>query len=63
MGDNLKIRKLRLDLMNVLNSSSLPIEVKRNILELLMVEVNKLADDMVQKEIAEEKSKESEEQE
>ena len=63
MGDNLKIRKLRLDLMNDLNSSALPIEVKRNILELLLVEVNKLADDMVQKEIEEEKSKESEEQE
>lgn len=63
MGDNLKIRKLRIDLMNDLNNSALPIEVKRNILELLLVEVNKLADDMVQKEIAEEKSKESEEQE
>ena len=60
MGDNSRIRKLRLDIVKVLNESLLPMEVKRMTLDDLLVEVTNLADKEIEKELAEEKSKESE---
>ena len=60
MGDNLRIRKLRLDLVQTMNESLLPMEVKRMVLDDLLVEVTQLADKEIEKELAEEKSKESE---
>ena len=64
MGDNLRVRKLRLDLINVLNRSQLPIEIQKNALELLLCEVNNLADKAVQMEIeAEQKEQEKESEE
>ena len=60
MGDNLRIRKLRLDLVKVLNECLLPMEVRRMVLDDLLVEVTNLADKEIEKELAEEKSKESE---
>lgn len=50
MGDNLKIRKLKTDLANVLNESLLPIEVKRMIVEDLNRELLQLANEVVEKE-------------
>ena len=50
MGDNLKIRKLKTDLADVLNESLLPIEVKRMIVEDLNRELLQLANDVVEKE-------------
>lgn len=69
MGDNLRIRKLRLDLIQVLNESRLPIEIQKNTLELILCEVNQIADKQIQKEMEESakeesaKAEESEEQE
>ena len=63
MGDNLRIRKLRLDLVNVLNESNLPIEIQKNALELLLCEVRNLADKAVQMEIEAEQNKEKESEE
>lgn len=60
MGDNLKIRKLRKDLTDVLNASLLPVEVKRMIVNDLNIELTNLAENEIQKELAEEQ-KESEE--
>ena len=60
MGDNLKIRKLRKDLTDVLNASLLPVEVKRMIFNDLNIELTNLAENEIQKELAEEQ-KESEE--
>lgn len=64
MGDNLRIRKLRLDLIQVLNESRLPIEIQKNTLELILFEVNQIADKQIQKEMEESaKAEESEEKE
>lgn len=64
MGDNLRIRKLRLDLIQVLNESRLPIEIQKNTLELILYEVNQIADKQIQKEMEESaKTEESEEKE
>mgnify|MGYP003291834352 CR=1 FL=1 len=64
MGDNLRIRKLRLDLIQVLNESRLPIEIQKNTLELILCEVNQIADKQIQKEMEESaKAEESEEKE
>ena len=69
MGDNLRIRKLRLDLIQILNESRLPIEIQKNTLELILCEVNQIADKQIQREIEESakeesaKAEESEEQE
>lgn len=60
MGDNLRIRKLRKDLVDVLNACYLPMEIRRMVLDDLLVEVTNLADKEIEKELAEEKSKESE---
>ena len=62
MGDNLRIRKLRKDLVDVLNACYLPMEIRRMVLGDLLVEVTQLADKEIEKELAEEKSKESEEE-
>lgn len=58
MGDNLKIRLLQKNLLDVLNASDLPIEVKRICLKDLLSEATKKADELVQKEAEEEKEKE-----
>lgn len=67
MGDNLKIRVMKKSLADMLNSFSLPIEVKRMVLEDILKEVNQIAEQQIQKEIEEQKtaeeSKESEDEE
>lgn len=50
MGDNLKIRKLRADVANVFNQSTLPPELKRMIAKEILVELTKLADEFVRNE-------------
>lgn len=50
MGDNLKIRKLRADVTDVFNQSTLPVEVKRMIAKEILVELTKLADEYVRNE-------------
>ena len=61
MGDNLKIHKLRNDLRDTLNASLLPIEVKRMLVTELMNEVTKVTQEILQKELEAEQSKEGEE--
>lgn len=63
MGDNLKIRKLKTDLADVLNESLLPIEVKRMIVEDLNRELLQLANEVVEKERQALLNEESEEKE
>ena len=63
MGDNLKIRKLKIDLADVLNESLLPIEVKRMIVEDLNRELLQLANEVVEKERQALLNEESEEKE
>jgi len=63
MGDNLKIRKLKTDLADVLNESLLPIEVKRMIVEDLNWELLQLANEVVEKERQALLSEQSEEKE
>ena len=50
MGDNLKIRKLKNDLILTLNESLLPVEVKRMIVEDINKTLTELADNEVRKE-------------
>ena len=54
MGDNLKLRKLKMDISAILNESLLPIEAKRLILNEIIIEVNQVADAAIQKELSEE---------
>ena len=63
MRDNLKIRKLKTDLADVLNESLLPIEVKRMIVEDLNRELLQLANEVVEKERQALLNEESEEKE
>ncbi len=64
MGDNLKIRKLRADVTDVFNLSTLPVEVKRMIAKEILAELTRLAEEYVEKEknefIAEQNAKEKE---
>ena len=53
MGDNLRIRTLRQQIINDLNESNLPFEVLRMILEDILREVNNLTETAIQKEIEE----------
>lgn len=59
MGDNLRIRTLRKQIVNTLNESELPFEVLRLILEDVLREVNTLTEAAIQKEIEELKNKEN----
>lgn len=61
MGDNLKIHNLRNDLRETLNASLLPIEVKRMLVTELLNEVTRVTQEMLQKELEAEQSKEGEE--
>lgn len=54
MGDNLRIRKLKKALTDTLNESLLPMEIKRMTLNELLIEVTQLAEQEVQKEVAQE---------
>lgn len=60
MGDNLKIRKLKVDLAEVLNKCLLPVEVKRMIVNDIQGELTRLAEEVIAKEQAELNEKESE---
>lgn len=60
MGDNLKIRMFRENLLKVIDMSDLPIEVKRMTLEMILQEATKVADKRVQEELKEYKAKEKE---
>ena len=51
MGDNLRIRTLRKQIVNILNESELPFEVLRMVLEEVLREVNTLTETAIKKEI------------
>lgn len=51
MGDNLRIRTLRKQIVNTLNESQLPFEVLRMVLEDILREVNGLTEEAIKKEI------------
>lgn len=53
MGDNLKIRKLRADVTDVFNLSTLPVEVKRMIAKEILTELTNLTEEFIRKEQAE----------
>ena len=53
MGDNLRIRTLRKQIVDDLNNSELPFEVIRMILEDVLREVNTLTEIAIKKEIEE----------
>ena len=59
MGDNFKLRKLKMDISATLNESLLPIEAKRLILNEIIIEVNQVADAAIQKELSEESEEKS----
>lgn len=50
MGDNLRIQKLRDDIVNTLNEAKLPIEVERLVLKEIFEEVSQMAQITIQKE-------------
>lgn len=50
MGDNLRIQKLRDDIVNTLNKAKLPIEVERLVLKEIFEEVSQMAQMTIQKE-------------
>lgn len=50
MGDNLRIQKLRDDIVNTLNEAKLPIEVERLVLKEIFEEVSQMAQMTIQKE-------------
>lgn len=60
MGDNLKIRKLKADLVTILNECLLPVEVKRMIVNDIQGELTRLAEEVIAKEQEELNEKESE---
>lgn len=60
MGDNLKIRKLKADLVKILNECLLPVEVKRMIVNDIQGELTRLAEEVIAKEQEELNEKESE---
>ena len=60
MGDNLKIRKLRESLVECLNASTLPIEVKRMVLKEALDSATTLADQQIKLELEAETRKENE---
>ena len=57
MGINYAISKFRTDLQETVNSSGLPIEIVRMVLNDLLLEVNVLANNQIEQEKAEEKAK------
>lgn len=57
MGINYAISKFRTDLQETVNSSGLPIEIVRMVLNDLLLEVNVLANNQIEQEKAEEESK------
>jgi ribose 5-phosphate isomerase len=50
MGDNLRIQKLRDDIVKTLNEAKLPIEVERLVLKEIFEEVSQMAQMTIQKE-------------
>lgn len=63
MGINYAISKFRTDLQDTVNSSSLPIEIVRMVLNDLLLEVNVLAQNQIELEKAEEETKQAEREE
>ena len=59
MGDNLKLRKLKLDIIQIMNESLLPIEARRLVLSEILIETNQLAEAVIQKELSEESEEKS----
>lgn len=57
MGINYAISKFRTDLQETVNSSGLPIEIVRMVLNDLLLEVNVLANNQIEQEKAEEEAK------
>ncbi len=63
MGINYAISKFRTDLQETVNSSGLPIEIVRMVLNDLLLEVNVLAQNQIALEKAEEETKQAEREE
>ena len=63
MGINYAISKFRTDLQDTVNSSGLPIEIVRMVLNDLLLEVNVLAQNQIELEKAEEETKQAEREE
>ena len=63
MGINYAISKFRTDLQDTVNSSGLPIEIVRMVLNDLLLEVNVLAQNQIALEKAEEETKQAESEE
>lgn len=63
MGINYAISKFRTDLQETVNSSGLPIEIVRMVLNDLLLEVNVLAQNQIELEKAEEETKQAEREE
>ena len=63
MGINYAISKFRTDLQDTVNSSGLPIEIVRMVLNDLLLEVNVLAQNQIALEKAEEETKQAEREE
>jgi len=59
MGDNLRIRKLQLDIIDTLNNSDLPFEVMLLVIEKLHIEIKQKADAEILKEMEELKQEEN----
>lgn len=59
MRDNLKLRKLKLDIIQIMNESLLPIEARRLVLSEILIETNQLAEAVIQKELSEESEEKS----
>lgn len=63
MGINYAISKFRTDLQETVNSSGLPIEIVRMVLNDLLLEVNVLAQNQIELEKTEEETKQTEREE
>ena len=64
MGDNLKIRTLKINLAQTLNASLLPIEAKRMVVNEILLELQQMAEAKIQEEaeaLAAEEAKKKEE--
>lgn len=51
MGDNLKIRTLKINLAQTLNASLLPVEAKRMVVNEVLLELQQMAEAKIQEEV------------
>lgn len=53
MGVNLQIRNLKKEIVRILNSTPIPIEVKRMVVNEVLIEINQLTENQIQQELSE----------